>query len=371
MRRILVVNAGSSSLKLATLEMGGGEPRVAAARTVQRWDGGDPGTQLDDFLASNGRVDAIGHRFVHGGPDLVEPVLIDQEVLTNLGRAAELAPLHQYRALDAHRAMQIRLPGCPQVACFDTAFHATIPAAASTYALPSDWNARWRLRRYGFHGLSHSHAANRGAELIGASVSGLRIVTAHLGAGASLCAVRGGRSADTTMGFTPLAGLVMTTRSGSVDPGLLLWLLRHRGLAPDELEDVLEHRSGLAGLSGTSGDLRDVLGARDRGEAGAALAIEVFLHRLARETAAMTAALGGIDLLVFTGGIGEHSPEVRRRLVEGLPHLGLALDAERNEATHTDADVSAPDAVRVVVVTAREDLEIARHVDAVLGKSMS
>jgi acetate kinase len=240
-----------------------------------------------------------------------------------------------------------------------------MPAEASTYALPQDWTERWGLRRYGFHGLSHAYAVGRAAELVGRSPA--RVVSCHLGAGASLCAVRDGVSVDTTMGFTPLEGLVMATRSGSVDPGLLLWLL-DRGVPPRELSDALEHRSGLAGLSGTSGDLRDVLRARADGAPSAALAYDVFLHRLCREVGAMSAAAGGLDLLVLTGGMGEHSAELRRDLARRLAFLGVAVDDRANEEASGDADVSAAGAVvRTVVVNAREDKQIAREVAQLLS----
>jgi acetate kinase len=260
------------------------------------------------------------------------------------------------------------LPDVPAVACFDTTFHATLPPAARTYAVPREWNERWGLRRYGFHGLSHAHAVRRGAELVGRDAEGLRIVSAHLGAGASLAAVRNGVSVDTTMGFTPLAGLVMNTRPGTLDPGLLLWLLEHGGVPEAELSDVLEHRSGLRGMSGTSGDLREVLAGIDDGDPACALAFDVYLHRLARETAAMTAASGGLDLLVLTGGVGEHAWQVRAALAVALRHLGVAVDDRLNRGTSADADISAPGAAaRTVVVTAREDLEIRRQVLDVLG----
>jgi acetate kinase len=256
------------------------------------------------------------------------------------------------------------LPQTPALACFDTAFHATLPAEARTYALPREWNARWQLRRYGFHGLSHAYATRRAGELAGIPDGpNARTVSCHLGAGASLAAVRDGVSKDTTMGFTPLAGLVMVTRSGDVDPGLLMWLLQHGGVPVDELNDALEKRSGLKGLSGTSGDLRDVLAGRAAGDPDCALAFDVFVHQLCREIAAMTAAVGGLDVLVMTGGVGEHAPLVRERVADRLAYLGVRLDAGRNEAASQDADISAADAaVRTVVVTAREDLEIARQV---------
>jgi acetate kinase len=266
----------------------------------------------------------------------------------------------------AIRAVGDLLPEKPAVAAFDTSFHASIPDEAATYALPREWNHTYGLRRYGFHGLSHAYAVRRGAEIVGRPLADLRVVSCHLGAGASLCAVRNGRSVDTTMGFTPLAGLVMQTRAGSVDPGLLLWLLEHSYADATTLGQVLEHQSGLKGLSGTSGDLRDVLEARERGEADAMLAFDVYVHRLVREIGAMVASARGLDLLVFTGGMGEHAPALRATAAGRLDHLGVLLDDVTNRAT-ADADVSAEGArVRTVVVTAQEDLEVAREVRRLL-----
>lgn len=362
--RVLVVNAGSSSLKLAVLD---GEEQIGA-RLLERWDGAGEQEALRRLLAATGPVDAVGHRVVHGGADHTAAVRVDAAVLAALDELVELAPLHQPRALAAIRSVGDLLPQVPAVACFDTAFHTTIPLAAATYALPAAWNARWRLRRYGFHGLSHAYATQRAAALVGRSAEQLRLVSCHLGAGASLCAVAGGRSVDTTMGFTPLAGLVMATRSGTLDPGLLIWLLEHAGIPLAELSDTLEHRAGLAGLSGTSGDLRDVLAAADGGDEAASLAYDVFLHRLAREVAAMVAATRGLDVLSVTGGIGENSARVRADLAERLAHLGVAVDPQRNADTSRDADISADGAaVRTVVVTSREDLQIVREVRALLS----
>ena len=246
--RLLVVNAGSSSLKLARLDDDGA---VTAATTVAAWQGEGHLEPLAAFLAACGPVDAVGHRVVHGGPRHTGPARLDDDVLGYLDSISHLAPLHNPRALAGVRSVQDLLPDVPAVACFDTSFHATLPPAARTYAVPKEWNERWGLRRYGFHGLSHAYAVRRGAELVGRATEELRIVSCHLGAGASLAAVRDGRSVDTTMGFTPLAGLVMNTRPGTLDPGLLLWLLEHGRMAPAELGDVLEHRAGLRGLSGT------------------------------------------------------------------------------------------------------------------------
>ncbi|MHA6794291.1 acetate/propionate family kinase [Pseudonocardia bannensis] len=366
--RLLIVNTGSSSLKLSLLDE---RDRLVAEHTVQRWQGEDDLSPLERFLQTAGPVDAVGHRVVHGGPRHLGPAPIDVALLDELAALTDLAPLHQPRALAGIRAVSRLLPEVPAVASFDTAFHARMPPAAATYALPAAWNARWGLRRYGFHGLSHRYASRRAAEITGARVEALRMVSCHLGAGASLCAVRDGRSVDTTMGFTPLAGLVMVTRCGSVDPGLVLWLLEHTGLSVAELREVLEHHSGLAGLSGTSGDLRDVLAARAAGDGGASLAFEVFIHRLAREAAAMTVAAGGLDVLVITGGMGEHSALVRCELADRLAHLGVALDEGRNDGVSGDGDVSADGAaVRTVVVIAREDLEVAAELRAVLSSAV-
>jgi len=360
---VLVVNAGSSSLKLSLVE----DDEVVESTTVERWQGEHQLRPLRNFLDQVRSPDAVGHRVVHGGPRHRSSVRLDDHVVTDIEAVADLAPLHNPRAAGAIRGMRELLPDAPAVAAFDTSFHASIPDAASTYALPREWNQRYELRRYGFHGLSHAYAVRRAAEIVDHTLRGLRVVSCHLGAGASLCAVRDGRSVDTTMGFTPLEGLVMKTRSGSVDPGLLLWLLERAHLDTATLGQVLEHQSGLKGLSGTSGDLRDLLDARSAGDADAALAVAVMVHRLVLGVGAMTAAAGGIDVLVFTGGMGEHSPELRAAAAEQLSYLGVEVDTGANEAT-ADADVSADQArVRTVVVTAQEDLEVAREVRRILG----
>jgi acetate kinase len=346
--RVLVVNAGSSSLKVDLVEDG---------RAVASYRG------LPDRAPD---VDAVGHRIVHGGPDLVDPVVIDDGVERRLRELVQLAPLHQPKSLAGVDAARRLLPGVPHVACFDTAFHATLPPAAATFALPAEWRRRWGVRRYGFHGLSHAWAAGRARALTGAR----RVVTCHLGAGASLAAVLDGRSVDTTMGFTPLDGLVMATRSGAVDPGLLLWLEEHEGLRPREVADALEHSSGLLALAGTA-DMREIL-ARD--DPDARLAVDVYLHRLAAGIAAMTAALRGLDAVVFTGGVGERADAVRSGTAERLAYLGVAIDRQRN-ARAVLTDVDAPDAditadmaaVRTLVVRAREDLQIAAGVEQVLA----
>jgi acetate kinase len=370
---ILVVNAGSSSVKLSVLDE---QDNIVASEMVAAPDGQVDAGALKGVIDGARPIDAVGHRIVHGGTEFAEPVLIDEGVVRRLEALTDLAPLHQPKSLHALEAVGRILPDVPAVACFDTAFHATIPAAASTYALPAEWRRRWHLRRYGFHGLSHAYASRRAGELVGtATGSGeggpLRVVTCHLGAGASLAAVRGGVSADTTMGFTPLEGLVMATRSGSVDPGLVLWLEQHAGIPPAELASTLEQRSGLLGLTGTA-DMRQVLEAEAAGDPNAALGVGVYLHSLRAGVAAMVAALGGLDVLVFTGGVGEHSSAVRWRAAAGLGFLGVQVDRAANEGAANeggwgDRDVSAAGAVvRTFVIAAREDKEIARGVRRVL-----
>jgi acetate kinase len=367
--RVLVVNAGSSTLKLSLLGPG---DEILSALDLDPWDGRPDHAELSQFLGGLSGVDAAGHRVVHGGSRFTGPTIIDDSVTAAIAGLTDLAPLHQPRALAAIDATRAALPGVPAVACFDTAFHARMPAAAATYALPKDWTERLTLRRYGFHGLSHGYASRRAAQLLGQDPERLRIVTCHLGAGASLAAVQGGRSVDTTMGFTPLEGLVMATRCGSVDPGLVVWLLQHGGLGLDEVGSALESRSGLSGLADLpdrSGDLREVRRAADEGQPDALLAVDVHAHRLRREIAAMAAAMNGLDALVFTGGIGEHQPVVRAEAAGGLTFLGVAIDPARNDATSSDGEISAAGAaVRTLVVTAREDVEIAQQTRSLLQR---
>jgi acetate kinase len=367
-RRILIVNAGSSSLKLRLLDE---TDDVVASADLPAVRGVTDAKLVADAVAGWGGepIDAVGHRVVHGGTVFTQPVLVDERVLAQIAALTDLAPLHQPKSLAALAAVGAVLPDAPAVACFDTAFHATLPAAASTYALPSQWRQRWDLRRYGFHGLSHSYASRRAAGLLGRDDDpGLRVVTCHLGAGASLAAVLGGRSVDTTMGFTPLEGLVMATRSGTVDPGLVLWLAEHVGMPPAELAATLEHRSGLLGLAGTD-DMRLILAGAAAGEPGHRLALDVYLHRLRGAIASMTAAMGGLDAIVFTGGVGERAPAIRAMATDALSYLGIALDAVANERSGSgDREIGAPGAaVRAFVIPAREDVEIARGVRQAIG----
>jgi acetate kinase len=361
--RILVVNAGSSSMKLRLL---GSDDAVVATADLPAPRGQADETAVAAAIKGFGEVEAVGHRIVHGGSQFGGPVVIDDDVVERLRALTDLAPLHQPKSLAALRAVDVVLPDVPAVACFDTAFHASIPQAAATYALPPEWRQRWDIRRYGFHGLSHAYASRRAAEMLGRTPAGFRVVTCHLGAGASLAAVRDGRSVDTTMGFTPLEGLVMATRSGSVDPGLVLWLEEHAGMPPAELAATLEHRSGLLGLAGTP-DMRAVLERAEAGDKQAQLGFDVYVHRLRAAVAAMAAAMDGLEALVFTGGVGENAAAVRQRAAEGLSFLDVQVDRDRNLATG-DREIGTDAAkVRTLVIAAREDLQIAREVRQVLG----
>jgi acetate kinase len=360
--RVLAVNAGSSSVKLSLI---GDDDQTLGERELHA-DRADLDERALRAALRDGLegADAVAHRIVHGGEHFSGAVRIDPGVVEQLRALTELAPLHQPKSLSALAAVSTLLPDMPAIACFDTGFHATLPPAAFTYAVPAAWRSRWGVRRYGFHGLSHSWVAQRASELLGEP---RRIVSCHLGAGASLCAIRDGHSVDTTMGFTPLAGLVMATRSGDVDPGLLLWLLERETLTDRELAAALQHESGLLGLTQTA-DMREVLARAQAGEGEARLGVDVYLHRLRAKIAAMTAALGGLDALVFTGGVGEHAPAVRAGAAAGLEFLGIALDPGANEAAGGDQEIgSAGAAVRTLVVHAREDREMARQARLVAG----
>jgi acetate kinase len=334
--RSLVVNAGSTSLKLSCVD--------AAERTTTY-------ATLDDALADGGDVERVLHRVVHGG-SRPAPALVDDSLLDELRGLVELAPLHQPAALDLIDRCRAALPDAPQYACFDTSFHTSVPAAARTYALPERW--RSRVVAYGFHGISHSWSTRRVTEV---APDVRRLVIAHLGGGASLCAVRDKRSVMTTMGFTPLDGLVMATRPGALDPGAVLWMAEH---GDEDLQHVFEHESGLVGLCGDA-DLRVVLERRAAGDAAATLAVDVYVHRLVTSIGACVAALEGIDALVFTGGAGEGSAVIRELAATRLGWLGVALTDRPPGGTVEE--ITGPGArVRTFVVEAREDLEMVRAV---------
>lgn len=353
----LIVNAGSSSLKLRLLAAD--ETVLAAADLPALPDGTD---QLRDTLRRWPAPDWAAHRVVHGGRLFTRPVAVNEEVHGQLRSLTDLAPLHQPKSLAGMAAVSAQLPEVPSYACFDTAFHATIPARAATYAIPEQWRTRYGIRRYGFHGLSHAYCAQRAAQLVAEPIEHLRMVTCHLGAGASITAVTAGASVDTSMGFTPLEGVVMATRSGTVDPGLLLWLEEHEGLAPRTIAHALEHQSGMLALAGTA-DLREVERLRAAGDPRAITAFEVYVHRLVTTVGAMAAAAGGIDVLVFTGGVGENSSLTRGEVSRRLGHLGITVDDSRNNRAGSDREIGAG-AVRVLVIQAREDLQMMREITA-------
>jgi acetate kinase len=393
---LLVVNAGSSSIKFQLFEVLPGDrldlrlkgqmegigthPRLAAKDATgeglidQSYEPGSVGNvpqaldQLDDWLiAQLGGVKplAIGHRVVHGGPAFAAPLLVDDDVLARLEALVPLAPLHQPNNLAPIKAIRERRPEIPQVACFDTAFHRGHPEVADRYAIPASFHQEG-VRRYGFHGLSYEHIAHRLAELDPALAEG-RVVVCHLGSGASMCAIQAGRSVDSTMGFTAVDGLPMGTRTGQLDPGVILYLLQAKGYGAGEIERFLYHEGGLKGLSGVSNDMRDLL-ASDA--PGAKLAIDCFVYRIAREAGALAAAMGGIDGIVFTAGIGERSPEIRGAVLERLRWLGFELDQAAN-ARHGPLITTAASPRKAYVIPTDEELMIARHTLALIRKLAS
>lgn len=382
---ILTLNAGSSSLKFSLFETGNGrdltmrcEGQVEGIGTAphfiardlkgavlaeRHWP--DPKTDyatlvmaVTEFAQAHlegDTVTAVGHRVVHGGPHHDRPQLVTAQLLDDLDRLTPLAPLHEPHNIAPMRAILNARPGLPQVACFDTAFHHGIPAIATRFALPRQYEARG-VRRYGFHGLSYEYIAGRLRQLV-PRLAGGRVIAAHLGNGASLCAMQDGRSIDTTMGFTALDGLMMGTRCGAIDPGVILYLQQQDGLSPDAVEALLYNQSGLLGVSGISSDMRALLASDD---ARAREAIELFVYRIARETGALTASLGGLDAFIFTAGIGEHAAPVRAMVAARLGWLGARLDDAAN--ARGDLCISTPDSrIAILVVPTSEETMIARH----------
>jgi acetate kinase len=347
---ILVVNAGSTSVKLHLVGADGAAEQVGALEDIDRDE-----------------VEAVAHRVVHGGDRFQDPVVMDAEVRAAIATLEQLAPLHNTPALAGVALAERALPDVPHVAVFDTAFHATLPDAAAVYALPERWRSEWGIRRYGFHGLSVEWSAERAPALLDRPAAGLRLVVCHLGGGCSITAVRDGRSQDTTMGFSPLEGVPMASRAGSVDPGALLYVLREHGLDADALDRELNAESGLKGLGGT-GDVRELVRRADAGDERAELALSVFAHRVAGAVAAMATGAGGLDALVFTAGIGENSPPIRERICARLAFLGVELEARLNAELEPDGDVASERSpVRVLVIRAREELVAARAARGVLA----
>jgi acetate kinase len=395
--KILVLNSGSSTQKSALFDL---EQNSSAGPLPPLWEGklewdGDKeelhirnhagaetrnqakagvhrasvAAMLDNLwsgpsavLKSAREIAAAGHRIVHGGPKLTGPSRVTPEVKREIENVSTVAPLHNQAGLEGIELIETLLPNVPQVAVFDTGFHRTLPPQAFLYPVPYSWYERDGIRRYGFHGINHEYCAQRTAQLLGRDVASLKIVSCHLGNGCSLAAIDSGKSIDTTMGFTPLEGLMMGTRSGSIDPGILTHLIRTGAAKPADLDKILNRESGLLGVSGISSDMRDVLTAAQEGNERAKLAFEVFVHRLQSEIGAMTASLAGLDVLVFTAGIGENSPEVRRAACAKLKFLGIELDEDTNSKAKPDSDISIPGfPVRVLVIRAQEDWAIARE----------
>jgi acetate kinase len=394
--KILVCNAGSSSLKFSLfvaedevlLAEGGVDWLTKPARLVFRGANQPEIRQelklekhadavariLDNLqagaspvLQSPEDVRAVGHRVVHGGDRYTAAVRINAQVKRTIEELTELAPLHNPASVEVINAVEQILPKVPQVAAFDTAFHATLSEAARTYPLPQKWTRDWGIRRYGFHGLSHSYCSAEATKKVGRR--GLRLVIAHLGNGASISAVRDGVCVDTSMGFTPLEGVMMATRSGSIDPGILIYLLRHKGLDVEELDNALNNKSGLLGVSGISSDLRRLLSELPRNP-DAKLAVDVYVHRIVKTIGAMAATLGGIDALVFTAGVGERAATIRKRVCEKLKYLGLEMDPAANENCQPDADIAtSASTARILVIATREDLTIMRETRRLVGSS--
>jgi acetate kinase len=365
--RILVINGGSSSFKCALYDLSAGAADSSGRpeplwKEHTDWTGaGSPAEALEPVLRRAADADVVGHRIVHAGMTLRSTAWITSEVRLAIAENAEMAPAHNRFELEAiDVTTRVMGPAVRQVAVVDTAFHAGLEPEAYVYPGPYEWLEEEGIRRFGFHGISYQYAARRASQLRARTPG--RMVICHLGSGASLCAVRDGASVDTTMGFTPLEGLVMSSRSGSIDPGIIVYLLRHRGYSAEDLDQILNKESGLMGVSGFSGDMRAVLHRRELGDPRAELAFNVYMRRLTREAGAMVAVLGGLDTLVFTGGVGEGSAEVRAALCGQLGFLGLSLDASKNAQPEGDSDLAAPGSpIPVLVIHAEEEWEIARE----------
>jgi acetate kinase len=393
---ILLLNAGSSTLKCTVMEsalskvVARGVADWAGSKTYYQYVGSDGQERSEEVswrghgeavhrfvhdllragpgvLPEGSALAAVGHRVVHGG-QFTSSVLITPQIRSRITALAELAPLHNMPSLEAVAAAEAELPGLPHVAVFDTAFHATLPPEARTYPVPASWTHGWGIRRYGFHGLSHSYCAGRAAELLNRRADDLRLVICHLGHGCSASAVCRGRCVDTTMGFTPLEGLMMATRSGSIDPSIVLHVQEHHGLTSEQVESALNRESGLLGVSGISADMRQVLAEAKRGDDRAQLALGIYTHTVRKAIGALVVTMGGVDALVFTAGVGEHATEVRASICVGLECLGLELDAHANASCHADGDVARPGSRgRILVINTREDVTMLREVVQVLG----
>ncbi len=374
MSTVFVVNSGSSSIKYQVVDLETSEAVISGL--IERI--GEPGSPVADHTAGmlivldklgnlGESIIAVGHRVVHGGSEFDGPALITDDVVRSIEALSQLAPLHNPANLLGIHAARVALPDVPHVAVFDTAFHQTMAADAYTYAIPYDLAEEYKVRRYGFHGTSHKYVSEQAAALLGKPLADVRTIVLHLGNGASATAVDGGKSVDTSMGLTPLQGLVMGTRSGDIDPAVLVHLSRTAGLSVDELDVLLNRKSGLLGLTGM-GDMRDVQEAASAGDERAELALQVWAHRIRHYIGAYFAQLGGLDALVFTAGVGENSPLLRGRATAGLEHMGILVDDDRNHEKSRVARVISPDGapVTVMVIPTNEELEIARQVASVV-----
>jgi acetate kinase len=362
---LLILNAGSSNLKLRLFDDAARVERVShqiewpadRGRTVEQIR-----RTLQEGNSSAEPVRGVGHRVVHGGERFHESVRIDAEVKAAIARLAELAPLHNPAALEGIEIAEVAWPGVPQVAVFDTALFARLLPRAFLYPVPYEWYTRWGMRRFGFHGISHSYCADRAAELLKRDRAGLRLITCHLGNGCSATAFRAGVTVTTSMGFTPLDGMMMGTRPGALDPGLLVHVLKQSGMSADQLDDALNHQSGLLGISGVSSDFRAVEAAAKEGNERSRLALDLYADRVRSIVGAFTATLGGIDALVFTAGVGENSASLRAAVCQGTECLGLGLDSARNDACQPDADIAADESAgRILVLRTREEQRIAEE----------
>jgi len=372
---IVVLNTGSSSLKLSLFQKAElSLPYDALWQTDESIDWGcDSDEQIeqdilcalsplwqDKYLNCADDVALVGHRVVHGGSRFSQPVIIDDSVERNIHELEEFAPLHNPINLRAIQSARRIFPKATHVAVFDTAFHKTLSAAAYLYPLPYSWFEKFQIRKYGFHGISHQYCSHRAQQMLGASCR--RIVTCHLGGGCSLAAVLDGVSVETTMGFTPLSGLMMRTRSGSVDPGILFYMLAQQNMSAAQLDEILNKESGLKGVYQKSGDMKLIVEAMHAGDSQAQLSFDMFIHSASAGVAAMTASLGGLDALVFTGGIGEHAAAVRSAICEKLHYLGVKLNLFLNETNPIDVPISVDDSpVTTLVLRAREDWQIAKE----------
>jgi len=389
--KILVVNCGSSSLKYQLFDM---EKEEVIAKGIVERIGTPPsyltysingekvkkevtaGNHTEAFkvvieallngntpvISSIEEIKAVGHRVVHGGERFKEPTIINEEVIAEIEKNNELAPLHNPAGLAGIRASMEVLPNVPQTAIFDTSFHSNMPKYAYLYAIPMRFYRDYRIRRYGFHGTSHYYVAHRVAQLVGRPIEELKIITCHLGNGCSISAVKGGRSIDTSMGFTPLEGLIMGTRSGDLDPAIPLYLMRNLNYTAEEVDDILNKESGLLGISEFSNDMRDIMKAAEEGNQNAKLAMEMFCYRIKKYIGAYTAIMNGLDILVFTAGIGENEPEIRLMVCDNMDYLGIKIDPQKNNFKGQEREISTPDSkVKVWVVPTNEELVIARE----------